>query len=154
MNEISDKEFIRSCKKKYTDFTNTMEWSGRNLVAYWLLFIEMNQLLLNITFAARSDGWELLLESWRNVVSYAFVYGNVYYTRYLTIILSKMLQLEDTHAEIYCSFIYGKVSVQLSERNTFHIYLTRILTWRSQFCQVSQFCRETHSFGSKINFTR
>ena len=61
----------------------------------------------------------MLLESLKGVVPYAFAYDNIHYARYLTSMLGEMLQLEDTHPEVYCAFVDGNVSLQLSKRNTF-----------------------------------
>lgn len=49
----------------------------------------------------------LLLESLRDAAPYAFAYENVHYARFLTTILCKILQLKDTHPEVYQSFMEG-----------------------------------------------
>ena len=105
--------------KNYIDFIDNIKDSGGDLTVYWLSFIEMNQVLLNIIFASPSGNRELLLESLRDVVPYAFAYDNIHYVRQLITMLGKMLQLEDTHLEVYQSFMEGKFSVQLSDRNKF-----------------------------------
>ena len=119
LNEIMEKDTFKNFNKDYIDFIDTIKDSGGELAVYWLSFIEMTQILLNIIFATRSGNWELLIESLRDVVPYAFAYDNINYARYLTTMLGEMLQLEDTHPEVYRSFMDGNFSVQLSDRNTF-----------------------------------
>ena len=65
-NKIPDKEVFKSLKKTYIDLTNNMKCSSGNLVTYWHLLIEMNQVLLNIIFTAGSYDWALLLGSLRD----------------------------------------------------------------------------------------
>ena len=65
-NKIPDKEVFKSLKKTYIDLTTNMKWSSGNLVTYWHLLIEMNQILLNIIFTAGSYDWALLLGSLRD----------------------------------------------------------------------------------------
>lgn len=65
----------------------------------------MAQVLLYIIFAIQSGNWELLLESFWDMVPYTFAYDNIHCARYLTTMLCKMQQLEDTQPEVYQSFV-------------------------------------------------
>ena len=65
-NKIPDKEVFKSLKKTYIDLTTNMKWSSGNLVTYWHLLIEMNQVLVNIIFTAGSYDCAWLLGSLRD----------------------------------------------------------------------------------------
>ena len=66
-----------------------MKDSGGDLAVYCLSFIEMTQVLLNTIFATQSGNLELLFESLRDLVPYAFAYDNMHYARYLTTMLGE-----------------------------------------------------------------
>ena len=82
-------------QKMYSDFLDCREnmKDGEPLQKFWMIFLEMVELLLNTIYATRARYWELLLECIRNILPYTFAYDNINYARYLSAILGEMLQL-------------------------------------------------------------
>ena len=119
LNEIIDGENSRSYNIKYIDFIDNIRQCGGDLASFWISFLEVSQILLNIIYATRSGDWELLLETLKDVVPYTFSYNTVNYSRYLSSILGEMMQLEHTHPDVYRAFSAGHFSVQLTEGNSF-----------------------------------
>ena len=123
ITQISHDEFIEShCFEQFNnaviDYKQYLE-STSDLAKFWLSYLSMVELLLNTIYATRTGDWDLLLECVRDIIRYAFAYGNYNYARYLTPWLSEMLTLETSHPEVYQEFKKGNFSVQLSETNPF-----------------------------------
>ncbi len=118
-SSLADTESFRSYNNLLTDYKVHLLANGGGLAKFWLSFLDMVELLLNIIYACQAGKWELLLECIRDVVAYTFAYDNFNYARYLTPFLGEMLNLEVDHPEIYHAFVQGNFSVQLNEDNTF-----------------------------------
>ena len=88
--------------KKFSDSSD-----GNHLRKFWLSYIDMVELLLNILFSVRSGNWDLYLICLQNVVVYTFVYDNYNYARYLTAMLGTMLDIENTHPFVFDHFKKG-----------------------------------------------
>ena len=116
---LLNSENLKIYNERYIDFMDNLKSHGGELALFWISFIEMAQILLNILYATRSGNWELLLESLKDVVPYTFAYDNVNYARYLTCMIGEMSELEQTHPEVYQAFIGGTFSVQLSDTSGF-----------------------------------
>ena len=89
-------------QKMYNDFLDCREnmKDGEPLQKFWMIFLEMVELLLNTIYAIRAWYWELLLECIRNILPYTFAYDNINYARYLSAILGEMLQLPKDFPEV------------------------------------------------------
>ena len=70
--------------------------------------------LLNVLYATRTGKWRLYLESLRNILPYVFAYDHLNYAKYMTALLGEMLNLEQSHPNIYREFVAGNFCVQLS----------------------------------------
>ena len=73
---------------------------GEPLQKFWMNFLEMVKLLLNIIYAIRAGYSELFLECIPNVLSYTFAYDNINYARYLFDMLGSMSQLPKDLPEV------------------------------------------------------
>ena len=113
--ELSQSEEFQTVLHHYLDLKIEWKNSDFTLPRFWLSFIEMVDLLLNIIFACRAGKWELLLECIRGVIPYAFPYDHVNYARYLTVMLGDMLSLEENFPEVYNQCISGNFAAQLSD---------------------------------------
>ena len=68
LNEIIDGENFRKYNIKYIDFIDNIRQCGGDLASFWISFLDVSQILLNIIYATRSGDWKLLLESLKDVV--------------------------------------------------------------------------------------
>ena len=84
LDTLLNSENLKIYNEKYIDFIDNLKSHGGELALFWISYIEMAQILLNILYATTSGNWELLLESLKGVVPYTFAYDNVNYARYLT----------------------------------------------------------------------
>ena len=57
-------------RNRFIDFYDDMNENGGNLVRYWLSFIEMAKILLNLIYAKRTGSWDLFLESVKDALPY------------------------------------------------------------------------------------
>ena len=120
VREFEKLEWFEKIHHKLLDLK--IEWSrseGSNLRKFWLSYLDMVDLLLNIIFACRSGQWNLLIECLRDVIPYAFAYDHHNYARYVTVMLGDMLSLPDDFPEIYQEFVNGNFTVQLSDNIPF-----------------------------------
>ena len=115
---LADTESFKSYNNLLNEYKVHLS-ANECLAKFWLSFLDMVELLLNIIYACRAGKWVLLLECIRDVAAYAFAYDNFNYARYLAPFLGEMLNLQVEHSEIYNAFVQGNFSVQLNEENTF-----------------------------------
>ena len=114
------KDFIESAEfttyqNAFIDFVDNMKENGGDLAKYWLSFIEMAKILLNLIYATRAGLWDLFLESAKDVIPYTFAYDNINYSCYLTVMVGEMSQLEIEKPDVYLEFKKGNFAAQLSE---------------------------------------
>ena len=65
--------------------------------AFWLMYIEMVQILLLFIRATRENNWELHLSAVRLMLPWFFVADRIHYARYGTMYWLEMSCLENTH---------------------------------------------------------
>eukprot|EP00795_Rhopilema_esculentum_P000015 gene15-9612_t len=87
--------------------------------AFWMSYIDMIELLLQMIRASREGNWELHLSCIRQMLPWCFAYNAITYSRYMSAYYSDMTKLQDDHLEIYKFMGNGGFSVQLSKENTF-----------------------------------
>ena len=110
---------VKIFHSSYIDYVDNLKENGGDLAKFWLTFLEMGTILLNLLAATRSGNWHLFLETIRDVIPYAFAYDNINYSRYLTTMFGDMLSLESKFPEVYNEFVKGNFTIQLSGRSTF-----------------------------------
>lgn len=76
-------QHFQAYRSRFDEFLENMKTNNGDLAQYWMSFLEMAQILLNVIFATRSGNWVLLLESLKDIVPYTFAYGNINYARYV-----------------------------------------------------------------------
>ena len=117
--QFVDSDVISKYMTMVIDFLDHLNDSGGNLAKFWLSFVEMAKLLLNLLSATRAGIWHLFLETIRDIFPYTFAYENINYSRYLTVMLGELSSLETDHPDVYQEFMEGNFTVQLSEHCTF-----------------------------------
>ena len=117
-NELFEsKEPQEFCTSIITYKDNLAERS--TLVKFWISFIEMTEVLLNLIHATRSRNWDLYIETVRSTLPWFFAYDRQNYSRYLTAYYCDLAFLNISHPEIYREFPNGNFSIQLSASSPF-----------------------------------
>ena len=106
---------IQEYFNNYSNLKYEINNSEFRLPKFWISYIEMVELLLNVIYACRAGLWDLLLECIREIIPYAFAYDNINYARYLSVMLGDMLALEYDFPEICEQFLLGNFTAQLSD---------------------------------------
>ena len=92
---------------------------GTDLARFWLSYLELCELMLNLIYATRTGSWELYLSCVEEVIPWTFAYDRQNYARYLVPFLNDMRGLSVTMSEVYRAFKDGQFSVQMSKDNPF-----------------------------------
>lgn len=71
--------------------------ASNRTMAYWLLYIEMVQVLLLFIRATRENDWQLHLSAVRSMLPWFFAADRVNYARFGTIYWLEMISLDKTH---------------------------------------------------------
>ena len=58
----------------FTCFVESMTNNGSDLSKFWLSYLELCELLLNLIFATRSGNWKLYLACIEEVIPWTFAY--------------------------------------------------------------------------------
>ena len=72
---LADTESFKSYNNLLNEYMVHLS-ANEGLAKFWLSFLDMVELLLNIIYACRAGKWELLLECIKDVAAYAFAYDN------------------------------------------------------------------------------
>ena len=100
-------------------YMNEMKSKGSDLEKFWLIYLELCKLLLNLIFVARSENWELYLACIEEVIPWALAHDRHRYVRSLLPFINDVRDLSTTFPEVYTAFYNGEFSVQMSLSNSF-----------------------------------
>ena len=98
-------------------FMTNLREKGSDLVKFWLSYLEICELVLNLIYAPRTGNWTLYLSCIEEVIPWCFAYDRQNYARYLIPFLNDMLRLPSSMPEVYNAFLNGEFSVQMGEAN-------------------------------------
>jgi hypothetical protein len=110
---------VQTLLNEFHMFMNHLRFSNGPLSAFWMSYIDMVSIMLNLIRATRDGDWTLNLCSLHAMIPWFFAYDHSNYARYLPVYYADMSRLEDDHPEIYQEFMSGAFSVQLSSENPF-----------------------------------
>ncbi len=79
----------------------------------------MVELILLFTRATHEGDWQLHQSAVRNMLPWYFVYNRTNYCRYLSAYYVEMLDLPNTHPDVYERFLAGEFCVQRQEAHGF-----------------------------------
>ena len=94
-----------------------MREKGPLLGRFWLSYLELWELMLNLIYASRSGSWELYLSCIEEVIPWAFAYDRQNYARYLIPFLDDIRHLAVRMPEVYTAFNNGDFSVQMGAQS-------------------------------------
>ena len=103
----------------WIDYLDDLAKNGGELACFWLSFLEMARILLNLLCATRAGLWDLFLETIRDIIPYTFAYDNINYSRYLTVMLGDMTSIETKFPNVYQEFKHGNFTAQLKADHPF-----------------------------------
>ena len=89
------------------------------LSSFWMSYVDMVELMLNMIRASREGNWPLHLASVRDMIPWCFAYDHLNYARYMPVYYGDMCSLAQTHPEAYEFLINGGFSVQIGAENPF-----------------------------------
>ena len=110
---------IQRWYEMFTCSVESMTNNGSDLSKFWLSYLELCELLLNLIFATRSGNWKLYLACIEEVIPWTFAYDRQNYARYLIPFLNDMRSLPNKMPEVQNAFENGEFSVQMGYKNSF-----------------------------------
>ena len=97
-------------------FMTNLREKGSALVKFWLSYLEICELVLNLIYATRTGNWTMYLSCIEEVIPWCFAYECQNYARYLIPFLNDMLRLPSSMPEAYNAFLNGELSVQMEKQ--------------------------------------
>ena len=114
---LQSNELQELCTSVITYKDNVAQKS--TMTKFWLSFLEMIEVLLNLIYATRLGKWDPYIETIRSILPWCFAYDRQNYSRYLTAHYYDLVFLNINHPEIYTEFQNGNFSIQISSNNPF-----------------------------------
>ncbi|XP_035674790.1 uncharacterized protein LOC118414705 [Branchiostoma floridae] len=105
--------------KLYDEHLEFLRHSKGKLASFWMSYIEIVEIMLNLVRASREGDWELHLSAIAQMIPWCFAYDKVNYARYLPAYLFDMSHLNETHPEAFNYLNSGGFSVQIGDHNPF-----------------------------------
>ncbi|KAK3750817.1 hypothetical protein QZH41_000085, partial [Actinostola sp. cb2023] len=103
----------------FSVYLDYLRCDNGNLSGFWMTYVDMVEIMLNLIRASREGNWTLHLSAVRAMIPWCFAYNNLNYARYLTAYLSQMSHLEQEHPDVHSHLASGGFSVQIGENNPF-----------------------------------
>ncbi len=116
---VKEEGVVAELYEFYLKFLALIEKEGSDLQRFWLSYLQLCELLLNLIFAIRVGDWELYLSCVEEVIPWTFAYDRQKYARYLLPFLDDMRKLPTEKPDVYVAFMQGEFSVQMSTSNPF-----------------------------------
>ena len=119
INDLVEDDNFKSFSHLFYTYRQDIEDNGSDLQRFWISFLNLCELLLNLIYATRTGDWELYLSCIEEVIPWTFAYDRQKYARYLLPFLNDMRKLPTAKPEVYAAFCHGEFSVQMEKSNTF-----------------------------------
>ena len=127
-NDLCQREFDTVMKSQpYSEFIvlydKYLDYCVRNsngkLSTFWMSYLDIVEILLNLLRASREGDWELHLSAIKEMIPWCFAHDNLNHVRYLSAYVSEMSHLEEEQPEAFKYLKSGGFSVQIGEDNPF-----------------------------------
>ena len=105
--------------QRFNEYLNQIRTAGTDIARFWISYIDIMNIILNLIYATRIGDWLLYINSLKELLPWVFAYDRTNYARYLSVFLMDMVSLPSTHPEVYSQFLLGNFAVQMSEENPF-----------------------------------
>ena len=103
----------------YDTYLEYLRSSNGKLSSFWMSYIDIVEIMLNLVRASREGHWELHISTAKQMIPWCFAYDNLNYARYLSAYLSEMSHLKETHPETYEYVKSGGFSTKIGDKNPF-----------------------------------
>lgn len=104
---------------KFSTFLDHLRFSAENLTKFWMSYIDLVAIMLDLIRATREGNWMMHMTAMRSLIPWCFGYDHLNYSRYLPIYYAHMSKLPKDHPLVFDEFCHGGFSVQLSSSNPF-----------------------------------
>ena len=126
-NDLCQREFDAVMKSQpysefivlYDKYLDYLRNSNGKLSSFWMSYLDIVEILLNLLRASRERDWELHLSAIRKMIPWCFAHDNLNYARYLSAYVSEMSHLEEENPDAFKYLKPGGFSVQIGEGNPF-----------------------------------
>ena len=85
----------------YDRYLDHLPNSNGKLSSFWMSYLDVVEILLNLLRASREGNWELHLSTIRKMIPWCLAHDNLNYARYLSAYVSEMSYLEEEHPEAF-----------------------------------------------------
>ena len=119
LNYVLKNDSCARIMKLFRLYLQFLRHENEELSSFWISYIDMIKILLNIIRASREGDWLLHLASIRSMIPWLFAYDRINYARSVPYFNSQMSQLPTQHPDIYDEFMAGRFSVQIGSTNLF-----------------------------------
>ncbi|KAG0728083.1 hypothetical protein GWK47_033223 [Chionoecetes opilio] len=116
--ELMESESCTHILKLFQVYLETLR-DEHNLSAFWMSYLDMVEIMLDLVQASREGNWMLHLGAIRQMIPWCFAYDKVNYARFLTYYYAMMSRLPIEHPEVHEHFMQGGFSVQIGSKNPF-----------------------------------
>lgn len=103
----------------FTMYVDELRYNSGQLASFWVMYLDLVEILLGLIRADREGDWLLHLANIRKMIPWCFAADKTNYARYLPVYFLQMASLQGTSQELYNHFLNGGFSVQLGESNPF-----------------------------------
>ena len=96
-------ETIKDLSAILEKHTTAVKNNGQT-ATFWISFLEMVDILFAFNRSLRIGDWKMHLAATQKMLPWFFSYDRQNYSRYLTLYISDMIRLEETHPAVYKEF--------------------------------------------------
>lgn len=98
-----------------------LRYSKGKLAGFWMLYLDLVEIMLGLIRAEREGDWNLHLACIRKMIPWCFTADKTNYARYLPAHVLQMASLKDKSPEVHSHFLKGGFTGQLGDSNPFLI---------------------------------
>ena len=118
-NEFLESPLVDDLHLHFQQYLDILRNRNGSMSAFWVTYIDLVELLLNLPRASREGDWNLHLDSLNKMIPWCFAYNTSNYAKYLSWYLLQMLNLPNTHPDLHKYLIDGGFSTKIGENNPF-----------------------------------
>ena len=115
--EMLSKPALQTTAESFWEYLDHLRISGGNLASFWMTYIDIVQIMLDLLRPSREGNWLLHLSAIHDMIPWCFSYDKQNYARYLSYYYAEMTNLQEEHPEIHAYLSDGGFSVQLGSQN-------------------------------------
>ena len=107
IEHVLESELVQQWENCFQKHVTDIRRNGSDLAKFWITYLELCELLLNLIYATRTGNWELYLSCVEAVIPWTFSHVRQNYARYLIPYLNYMRALPTVIPEVYDAFVAG-----------------------------------------------